>query len=263
MICSPDNYTKHKSCFTKSQLLKFLSFIDKNNEYISFNKNKLWNIVNSHIHTTYACKHGDESCWVDKLYVNQNALIPKKPDTWKFNNKTWLTNFDILNVMSQYEKKYKSFKFIGVVPIDFKDSNGFGGCISQELCRFKLSNKYSKYAVVFNLSPHYDSGSHWIALFINTNKRTNNYGCFFFDSNADYIPDEVNDLCNNIISQVNDPKFTLHVNDSRKQFKDTECGMFCLNFIIKCLQKHKFDDIVKRKCFDDDVHKLRNVLFRN
>ena len=265
-LCSPAHkkyYTMHKTCFTKTQLFNILNKVNPAHNTPSYtSKQKLWNIVNSYF-LSLSCKDADESCWLNQTSINSDALVPKAPSHWKSDPNAWLSNFDILNVMSQYEEKYTDFKFLGVLPIDFNDPNGFGGCVSAELCKFKIPKAFQRFAVVYNLSPHYESGSHWVTIFFNTNPRHKSFGCFYFDSNADEIPDEILEFANSIISKVNHPKFFLHSNHIRKQFKNSECGMFCIDFLIKCLQKKSFKSIIHKKYNDDDVFKLRKKFFRH
>ena len=41
------------------------------------------------------------------LDLKKYTFAPKAPDEWKENPTEWLTSIDILEVMKQYEKKYK------------------------------------------------------------------------------------------------------------------------------------------------------------
>ena len=40
---------------------------------------------------------------------DKNIFAPQSPISWKDNITEWLSNYDILNVMSQYENKYPKF----------------------------------------------------------------------------------------------------------------------------------------------------------
>lgn len=267
MQCSPSHYKLYKndgSCFKKKQLLNMCNNLDLKN-YKHLSKKQLWEKINSHMIHHFDCKNNDEHCWLDNMYTsNGSSHVPKQPSTWKINDRTWLTNFDLLNVMLQYEAKYRSFKFMGVFPIDFANNSGFGTCISKELCniKFKSIKNKTQFGIIFNLDKHYQSGSHWVAVYINIKPKTTNYGFYYFDSNAMPMPIEIKNLSVAIQNEMNDTKFMLKENTIQKQFKNTECGMFCLNFLIKCLKKHTFNTIMHDNMYDDDVHKLRYALFR-
>jgi hypothetical protein len=265
MQCSPYHnqfYKKHKTCFTKAQLIDIATHMN-----LTFNKSKstvqvLWDQINERM--SKECSKGDETCWVDKMDKHFNAHLPRQPREWKQNPHTWLTNIDILNVMTQYEKKYKKFKFIGVFPIDFNEKYGLSQCISAEICNLKLSKfkNQNAFACVFNLDKHYQSGSHWVAVFFNTRKTSKNYGFYFFDSTSSKMPVEIHNFGNSIKNQINDTDFQLYQNNVIKQFQNTECGMFCLHFIIECLKNKSFNQIINDETYDEQVHKLRNKLFR-
>ena len=265
MQCSPYNNTfllKHKTCFTMDQLKTIASSIGL--KHSSFKtKQPLWVKINEKM-LKLDCKDSDEHCWLDVTNNNLNSHVPKRPKSWSSNPYQWLSNIDILNVLIQYEKKYKSFKFFGVFPIDFNEKYGSNQCISKEICNIKLSKlkNYSTFACVFNLDKHNQSGSHWVAVFFDTNKNHTNYGFYYFDSNSQPIPKEILDFGESIKKQVNDKDFIIHQNKVQKQFNNTECGMFCIHFIVNSLKKRKFEELMNDKYYDEDVHKLRKILFR-
>nr|QOI90415.1 putative thiol protease R355 [Pyramimonas orientalis virus] len=264
MQCSPNHekfYKQHETCFSKTQLLEMLNILKvKHNKRIT--KQELWDIINETMFQY--CTDGDEHCWVEQTNNMSSAHVPKQPIEWKSNPYTWLTNLDIINVLSQYERKYTNFKFLGVFPLDFADKTGFSQCVSEEICNLNLSKlrNFDSFACVFNLDKHYQPGSHWVAVYFNTKKNTTNYGFFYFDSTAADIPPEILNFGMSMQSQINDPKFKIHKNVVQKQFKDSECGMFSLYFIIQCLLRKPFKKIINDDVFDARVHKLRNKLFR-
>jgi hypothetical protein len=263
MQCSPyhEKFNKqHKTCFSKPQLINISKTLGIKSTNIT--KQELWNQINANMLNT--CDHGNEHCWLDRTNKQLNTHVPKQPNMWKSNPYTWLTNFDILNVMVQYEKKYPKFKFFGVFPIDFAEKYGMSQCISVEICNVLLSKfkRFSQFGIIFNLDKHYQSGSHWVSVFFNTDKTMSNYGFYFFDSTSSKIPAEILNFAKSIKKQIKDPSFRIHQNIVQKQFKNSECGMFSLNFIIELLKNRPFIDIVNDKFYDEHVHKLRNILFR-
>jgi hypothetical protein len=270
MYCSPYHehfFKKHKTCFSKAQLVNIAEQMQLPN-HKNLNKIQLWSLINQHMWKSKKCNKNDETCWIDKGNLNiipiSNAHIPIKPSSWKNNPRTWLSNIDILQILSQYEKKYTKFNFIGVFPIDFANSNLLGGCVSQALCNIKFNfSTHNKFAAVFNTDKHYQSGSHWICFFANTNPRSKNFGFFFFDSNGLPCPTEIKALFESFHSQLKIKKFAFYENHIQKQFKNTECGMFCIHFIIQLLKNKSFHSVINEKVYDDDVFKLRNVLFRD
>lgn len=263
MQCSPyhNRYKiQHKTCFSKDQLVQIMKSIGM--KHSNTKKQDMWNIINTHMF--YKCGSNNEHCWLKNINKQFDAHVPKQPVTWKQNQYTWLSNFDILNVMIQYEKKYPYFKFFGVLPIDFAETYGMSRCISEEICNINLSKfkQFKQFGCVFNLDKHYQSGSHWVSIFFNTDKSKSNYGFHFFDSTSSKIPVAILNFGKTIKKQINDPSFRIYQNVVQKQFKNTECGMFSLHFIIECLNNKPFIEIVNDRFYDEHVHELRNKLFR-
>jgi hypothetical protein len=77
------------------------------------------------------------------------------------------------------------------------------------------------------------------------------------------MPHEIHVLSETVRLQANDDNFKIHQSNIRKQFKNTECGMFCLYFLIEALKKKNIQDIYNNSIRDEEVHQLRKTLFRN
>jgi hypothetical protein len=187
------------------------------------------------------------------------AFAPRCPRTWGANEREWLSNLDIEAVMTQYAKRYPSFRFLGVHPIDFGEVLRGGRCVS--MCQLPSVNQ-ARYGAIFNLDKHDESGSHWVAAYVDTRPRSKNYGVYYYDSTAQPIPSEIDQWARKIVAQQKDPKFGLNVNRERRQFKHTECGMFCMRFIIECVRGRAFRDVVHDPIYDDDVQLLRQHYYR-
>jgi len=218
-----------------------------------------------------------ESCWLKQNFAKddigkelmQYSFAPRSPEIWKKNPTEWLTSIDISNVMKQYEKAYPCFEFIGPSPIDFDahmtNDDDKPECVWKELCEFNLTDYMKKgkkkIGVIFNLDPHYMDGSHWVALFVDINAKN----IFFFDSNGDEAPKEVMRLVNRIKKQgaKNNIKFKFDSNKGfEHQLKNTECGIYCLYFIIQLLRNKKEPTFFKKTIIRDDVmQKFRNIYF--
>lgn len=273
MQCAPsstddDNFT----CFNYEQLKNIATnynkkqLVKKNKIIVSKDKKQLWKNIHKKMKTK--CKD-DESCWVEKNDdVIESNFRPKAPLEWKQNPRTWLSNFDIVKVLKQYENKYPTFMQIGVFPRNYDDIV-MGQCVSQELCDLNVDNllherKY-QLGIVFNLDPHYMSGSHWVAIYININPKSQKFGFYYYDSNAEkqfsYV-DKLYDAMKSQLKLITNKEFKLYVNDKKHQFKNTECGMFSIDFIIEMLKReNKFEDVVNRKINDEYVFKLRAKYF--
>lgn len=270
--CSPE-VESSLTCFTYEQLKRIALKYNKSNEKadrikLKSTKEQLWKEIYRKM--KYKCQ--DEKCWVKNDRELQSVFRPSKPMEWNQKPRTWLSNFDIYEVMIQYEKKYPTFKFIGVFPSDYDTKTIMNTCVSDELCSLKskellLSRKY-QLGIVFNTDPHYLSGSHWVAVYINIQANHPKFGFYFYDSNGQVPFERINRLYNTVKSQLRLMKiskdFKLFVNDIRHQYKNSECGMFSMYFLIKMLdRKITFQKFIRSKISDDDVFQLRNKYYSN
>lgn len=272
MQCSPastddDNFT----CFNYDQLKKIAINYNKeqsdkrNKIVVSRDKKKLWKSI--HKKMKAKCKD-DESCWIDKPEVIATQFRPKAPLEWKRNPRTWLSNFDIDRVLKQYEKKYPTFVQVGVFPRNYDDVV-MGRCVSQELCDLDVNEllKRGQYqlGIVFNLDPHYMSGSHWVAVYVNINSKSPKFGFYYYDSNAEKQFSYIDKLYESIKKQLKSKTkkdFTMRVNKNKHQYKNTECGMFSIDFVVEMLKRgSRFENVVNRDIDDDYVFKLRAKYF--
>jgi hypothetical protein len=268
--CSPSAF-KYGSSYT-CYSLKQLRMIAKAVDIPSFpkgGKQVLWKSLRE-----YFGSNCDEACWIDRVTPKipnakqtlSTALAPLCPMEWYHNPSTWLSNHDIDAVMKQYSKRFTSFKFLGVYPIDFADNDIFGNCISPSICDLNIRNeKASKFGIVFNLDRHDEPGSHWVAVYIGKNPRAVNYGFYYFDSFAQAIPPSIKKLGELLVKNMNTkkPGFKIHTNHVRKQFGNTECGMFCLHFLIECLSGREFSKIITDTAIGDQrVQRLRSKYYR-
>tara|TARA_B100001769_G_scaffold268566_1_gene257237 strand:+ start:2165 stop:3058 length:894 start_codon:yes stop_codon:yes gene_type:complete len=277
--CSPnqDNNVvsnlKGFSCYGKKDILNMKNIWNtnnSNNKIISNDPKKIWIFFKKNLSN----KCYNELCWLnDKSFnsdINKNVVInslfrPFSPEAWKSKPYQWLSSNDIIKVMKQYEKRYKDFVFIGPSPIDFDQKKLFGTCVWEKLCKFDI-NKYikthSKIGIIFNTDPHYKSGSHWVALFINIKEKY----IFYFDSNGDKIPNEIKILVDRIIVQGN--KINIQFNFTSNyglehQLKDGQCGMYTLYFIIQLLTNKKTPNYFKNKRIPDQIMKNYRIKYYN
>ena len=289
------NKLDNASCFDEENINRMVrAYNNKHPNDIINTKNsktRLYQLLKQKM-TNY-CTDGNELCWTKQKFIKDefgNELLefnfkPIIPDTWYCNKREWLNTLDIDNVLHQYQQKYPEFVSMGPTPIDFDHKIGGSRCVTDELCKINLKqliNQNKKYiGVVFNLDTHKESGSHWIAMFCNLPKKE----ICYWDSYGYQPPKEVKvlmsrlkkqgdnlgTLYNNRIYQNNSNlkkfllnkknKFAIKINKKRHQFKNSECGVYCINFIISLLEGETFENITKNVIKDDDMNKLRSKYF--
>ena len=186
------------------------------------------------------------------------------PKSWVKNKYEWLSSIDIESVMKQYEGKYKDFKFIGPVPIDFDYKYEFGQCVVNELCNINIENmlkkKIYKIGVVYNLDPHDKPGSHWVASYMDLKKNI----FYFFDSYGTSPPSQITVLIERLQEQAKSLGKTLEYDYSkiRHQYENSECGVYSLYFIIQLLEgKKTFNQLQSSRIPDQFVNNKREEYF--
>ena len=234
----------------------------------------------------------NQVCWIRQNFVkkinseeiHKGTFRPKGPSD-KYD---WLSTTHINEVLDQYHKIHSDFKFLGAVPVDFDDLPILGLC---DLNFDELEkNGTSKIGIVFNLDEHYKDGSHWVSLFADLSK----YKTYFFDSYGkkpdrrirrfisrivkymykkkygkdlsvkhvlEYLKKDKQKLVNNKIIQ-DLQNFDIDYNKIRHQYKNSECGVYSINFILELLDGKTFLSIIKNKTYDDEMNKNRKIYFR-
>ena len=265
--CSPNNSAGDSmSCFDYKALHTIAETWNKTNKdkiKIVKNRKKLWKNIEQKM--SYKCN--TEWCWINKAtssLKHKDHFKPLKPKVWEEKPNEWLDNFNLENVMKQYQKKYHDFEFIGPVPIDFDLKNNIGNCVVDELCKIQLSNliKNNKYklGIIFNLDKHNESGSHWIALYCDIKKSQINY----FDSYGIHPEYEIKVLINKLHEQLtkHNNKCIIEINEKRHQYKGSECGVYCLHFLITMItQNIEFDDFCGKHMPDNIIFNYRKQYF--
>jgi hypothetical protein len=204
----------------------------------------------------------EQTCWVKQKFtkrmkkamkdeLNRETFRPQGPKG-KF---AWLNTVNIIDVMSQYENKFSEFKFLGAVPIDF-DSLPHLKIKNMNYSKFQEQGK-TKLGVIFNLDEHWQPGSHWVAMYADLHDNE----VYFFDSYGIRPEKRIRKLMDRISNFMGEDA-TVEYNEIRHQRKNTECGVYSINFIIRLLNGEKFNDITKNIVNDDKINKCRNVYFR-
>lgn len=229
------------------------------------------------------CEETNERCLIEKSnlgYREKKKLLntyfrPLMPKEWKKKPDMWLNSDDISNVMKQYEIAYKHFRFMGVVPIDFSAPSPYQTipsvgstatstttekkCMNQQFCTVNLKEEraagHTLLGAIFNLDPHYLSGSHWVGLAIDLKQ---NY-VYYFDSYGLPPPQQIAHYMRYLTIQ--EPKLELQSNGRRFQYSNTECGMYSMYFLIRMIQGESFKKFCKTSISDKWMLKFRKVLF--
>jgi hypothetical protein len=284
--CAPDKHFTDGSCFSIESLKKIATEYNKNNtrHLIHINDNKK-NMVKQ-LTKAFSKSCSSQTCWLQTNIVkkirdddiHQHTFRPIGPS----NGYDWLSTSNINNVLNQYEKKYDDFVFLGALPNDFQELK-FLGFSDINFDDFTTEGK-TKLGFVINLDTHDKSGSHWVALYTNLQK----YQIYYFDSLGQkpgprirkfnkkilsYMYKKKNNKelkFNNLIKKIKSSKdvnflndFDIRYNNIQHQLKDSECGVYSMNFIIRAVKGESFDDITTNITTDSEINECRDVYFRS
>ncbi len=298
--CAPGKNFKEGSCIDKKTLKNIAE--NFTNEYgIEFNtsnKEDLVKDLDKEFKEKFKCK--DQLCWLKQKIVKKIdnpdlfkfTFRPKGPE----GKLDWLSTTNINDVVEQYEKKHDDFIFLGAVPYDFQELRALqmgrelnfdelrGGSLNED---YNKGKKVNKFGMVINLDPHYKGGSHWVSLYANFEKNQ----IYFFDSFGvkpkkkikkfinriskymykkkyhkklninQLLKDIKNDKENEQIKNIS--SFDIRYNNIQHQEKNSECGVYSINFIIRLASGEDFDSITKNITNDDKMNDCRDTYFIN
>jgi hypothetical protein len=280
--CSPKTHHENKNtlplnktCLDVEGMKRYVRLYNKQNlDKIvvpdNANANTLYNIIQKKMRRQ--CKNKGDWCWVDQSFAINDKHIQSyyKPPVPE-NQHKWLDTKNITYVMTQYQERYPDFLFLGAVPIDFDDLKSLG-ISSLQFCQKHNKQNKNRVGIVFNLDKHYERGSHWVSMFFDL---TRGY-IAFFDSVGNEPTKEIRVFMNRLQKQVENcfseklqkhivefKKYSQIINKTQHQKKNTECGVYSLYFIVKCLEGEHPRDIFNNRNLNDDVmHTFRSVFFR-
>ncbi len=286
--CSPAAKNR-KFCYSTSSLIKLIKIwnilnpLNKINITKNDSSSDLINKLNNNF-KIYLKKDNTYWAWIDILKIkakksNKSELIqelisiekedlrPSQPVEWVKNPVEWLSNFDIIKVMKQYEKiPENKYKFLGVFSIDF------GKKTKINIKSIIKSGNVKYLGFITNLSKESEPGTHWTSSFFVLDPSLPSFGGYYYDSTTGNVPKDLKPVFIDIKNQVEllfKKKFPIKTNNIKHQRSTTECGVFSLAFQIlwiNYLKKNKdvkFDTIINQKEYTDSkMKKLRFNYFR-
>ena len=294
--CAPSKKYENGSCFSIKSLKIIANKYNENNDdkiKISNNKKELV----SELEKKMSSNCSTQTCWlrtkllkdIEDEEITKNTFRPEGPK----NKYGWLSTTNINDVIDQYHINNKDFLFLGTVPYDFQELHELG------LGNFNFEKVFNegkhKLGLVINLDSSHQSGSHWVGLYTNLEKNQ----IYFFDSvgkppkkkikkfinkiidfmykkkyNSEIKVGSIMKLINNISSKILKQKyikdftkkfneFDIRYNNIQHQFKNSECGVYSINFIVRLVKGELFDEIINNITKDDKMNECRKTYFSN
>jgi len=174
-----------------------------------------------------------------------------------------LSNFNIDEVLDQFEKKYSNRRFYHI-PFQMRDFEKVGTDLAYIDLSKKFMEGYKTFGVVFNTDYSTGRGIHWFCVF------GENYGDHinieYFNSSGRKPLKEIEAwLCKTSIhlqKKLNKPVHIKQTVGLYFQEDDHSCGVYCLAYIWLRLAGVPFKWFTPEKFNDNVMHKLRKNLFR-
>ena len=302
MKCAPGKKYVDGSCFSLDVLKKIATkYNEKNPNKINLNLGK--SELVSELENKLQDKCSEQTCWlrldIVKALEDENILTSTFRPTGPKQKYEWLSTTHINDVIQQYQNIHPEFLFLGAVPIDFEDLPVLG--ISDLNFSELEKNGKTKIGMVINLDEHWKDGSHWVGLFTDLTKNQIYYfdsvgkkplkktrkfinklsKYLYYKKYNEKLP--INDILkklkvndnnkikekykkfedNPYIKKIIDGNFDIRYNNVQHQFKNSECGVYSINFIVRLVQGDKFDDVINNITYDDKMNENRKVYFRN
>jgi hypothetical protein len=220
----------------------------------------VWNELQGRLRAK--CRTGRAECIVAALLRR-----PKAPAEWAVNRWEWLSSDDIDAIEKNFMKVFSDYFYVGTVPIDFNLKSETKKCLVSALCKMKLPDLYAKgkhrIGIVINTDPHDGPGEHWVCVFCDIRPELEYPRMTYFDSYAQKPESEVVELMQKWKAQwdatgTHGKGMELTYNDTRHQYKDSECGVYCIYFHYACLMEIPMGERIP----DDVINAFRDLLFR-
>jgi len=206
-----------------------------------------------------------QKCWGTQEFINKMDKIARteyRKYTHRPNSPqgqfTWLSTTNIDDVIRQYEKNHKDFKYFGAVPMDFATLTQYE--ISEVNYKQLYDSGIRRLGIVFNLDKSGQPGSHWVSMFSDFNKGQ----IYYFDSVGKEPTPEVRDLMNlqvRFLKSIGMKNIKTGYNEVPHQKKNTECGVYSIYFILEMLKGKRFEDINNTRISDEEINKYREKYF--
>lgn len=274
--CAPNvnnglDINSHFTCFELDELKEiaktYNSFIEKGNichlekcitgykitDIEKKDRKQLWNDIYERLMTL--CRY--EWCWLNLDFINEieDDDMRNKIHYFTFKPKmtetrySWLSNKDIDYVITQYEKTNPSFKYIGAHPSDYFEITKWN------------TNQFKSHdliGIIFNLDIHTESGSHWVCFVIDNVKKTVEY----FDSAGQAPTKYIKIFIKNLLKSKEFKGYSFKRNKKVHQKENSECGVYCINFMIERINGKSFDEISNNVISDRVMNRMRDLFFR-
>lgn len=206
--------------------------------------------------TKSGCK--TEACLHESPFIEHSELEERFKPKGPWNSLRWLSNRDIERVLESWKGRYTRMFIVPFQMINFYE---YGG----ELAKLDFSKvpEYDQLCCVLNTDKYGGSGKHWICIYIDNAGGTVEY----FDSAGGTTPESVTRFLITAVielSKLTGKKYKdINVTSMQHQKKDSECGVYCLFYIIARMSGVPYRFFEHQRVPDSDMENFRSFLFRH
>ena len=247
--------TAVQTCFSYQSLARIARRYNEANPRdkitIHRSRDKLWNAIQDKMPQC-----NDERCWTRARYLSRKdheELIEDFKPPIPQGQYDWLNTKDINQVMHSYERVFPRFVFLGTHPIDFQRIDDTFAPLN--ITALRQAGK-DKAGLVLNLDESDEPGSHWVAVFLDLEKRVFE----FFDSYGDSAPQEVKDFFH-ALDRRSKKGWSYRENKTSHQQKDSECGVYSIHFLVRRLSGVPFKRATEDVIRDAEMNQMRRHYF--
>lgn len=258
--CAPDRAKSFDgTCYSLEALKKIAKAYNRTHQQkikISDDKKALWLDIKSKI----GSKCQSEWCWIEQEFsenLESRILNGTFKPTIPNGKYEWLSNDDIDFVLKQYENFDQRFHYYDAIPIDYKNRVS----LKRDIERGK-----TKWGFVFNTGKSSSKGEHWVGLYMEIFEINGlRFGTIdYFDSYGIPPPKEIRQFIQYLLKQAQKQGYNtaLNVNRYRHQFKNSECGVYVIHFIVNRLLGIPFTEVTRNVIHDEKMNQFRKQYFR-
>lgn len=248
--CSPHRKTGEGTCFLDKELRVIaknynLSFLLQNKKQPIDLSGNLYKQLSKELGSSWH-KHGivKSSQKHFKYILDKAAFKPCLHDS----RYAWLSTSDINVIMEQYMEFDPSFKYLGTYPSNILELVDVSDLLKQ-------SRNSKKVSMILNFDSHTESGSHWVAIYIDKISKQIEY----FDSIGSYPTKSMLKVLKFLFKTLNFKAYDI----SRPfQREDGECGIYAIYYVLQRILGYTCKEITDLMVTDSGINKYRDILYR-
>jgi hypothetical protein len=193
------------------------------------------------------------SPYVKSVYELDERFKPAGP----WNSSKWLNNINIDQVIESWRPRFKLYH----VPFQMIDFYDYDGELAS-LDFMRIVSSYDSLCCVVNTDPRGKSGKHWICIYIDIKRGTVEY----FDSAGQETPPSILRFITETaieLTRLTGKKYMdIQVTSMQHQMENTECGLYCLFYILARLVHIPYSFFQHTRVPDSDMSIFRSYVFR-